>query len=249
MRHSALSIALSSLVVSLATAHSPLVHAEETTDTPAAPVWGGSAELGTIATTGNTETSSLNGKFALNRDGTQWDFNSKLEALRSEEDDVTSKEKYYGSVQFDRKFSEHSYIAITADQERDRFSGYTYQSTASVGYGYRLVHTDVQHLDIEAAPGYRRDKLQDSGKIDEEDIIRLALKYGWKINDGTTFTQTANADLGAGNSIYKTETGLQSQLNGALATKLTYKVKYVDDVPEDTKNTDTEFGVTLVYSF
>ncbi|MBQ0780103.1 MAG: DUF481 domain-containing protein, partial [Thalassolituus oleivorans] len=45
------------------------------------------------------------------------------------------------------------------------------------------------------------------------------------------------------------ETGLQSQINGSLATKLTYKVKYVEEVPADKENTDSEFGVTLVYSF
>ena len=243
MRNHTLSLAFSGVVLMLS-----LPGQAEESATSAA-TWGGAAELGTIATTGNTETSSLNGKFALKRDGQQWDFSSKLDALRSEEDGVTSKEKYFGSVQFDRKFSEHSYLAIQADQERDRFSGFTYQTTASIGYGYRLLHTEFRHLDIEAAPGYRRDKVKATDVIDEEDIIRLGMKFGWKINAGTTFTQTANADLGGSNSIYKTETSLQSQLNGSLATKLTYKVKYVDKVPDENKNTDTEFGVTLVYSF
>ena len=257
MRQLPLSKPLSVLLLSVSPFIALNVHSDNATatgapglaSTPKAPLWSGAAELGTIATTGNTDTSSLNGKFALHRDGVLWDFSGKLDALRSQEGNVTSKEKYYGSVQFDRKFSEYSYIAISADQERDRFSGFTYQTTASVGYGYRLVHTDFHHLDLEAAPGYRRDNLKGTGRVDEEGIIRLALKYGWKINPGTTFIQTANADMGEANSIYRTETGLQSQLNGSLATKLTYKVKYVDDVPEDTKNTDTEFGVTLVYSF
>ena len=252
MRYSVFSITLPGVVASFATLYASCVYSD---DIPAPvspeplPAWGGSAELGTNTATGNTDTSSRNGVFSINRKGMAWDFIGRLDALYSEDEGVASKEKYYGSLQFNRKFSEHSYVAITVDQDRDRFSGYTYQTTASVGYGYRLVHTDLQHLDIEAAPGHRRDKLQDSQKVDEEDIIRLALKYSWKINEGTTFTQTANADLGEGNTIYKTETGLQSQLNGSLATKLTYQIKYVDDAPDDNKNTDTEFGVTLVYSF
>lgn len=218
-------------------------------ETPPLPVWSGAAELGTIATTGNTETSSLNGKFSLARDGEEWDVSGKLEALSSHEDGVSSKEKYYGAVQVDRKFTEHSYVAINADQERDRFSGFTSQTTASIGYGYRVIDSETRYLDLEAAPGYRRDKLKETGDVEEEGIARLAIKFGWTINAGVSFTQTANADLGQKNSTYKTETGLKSQINGALATKLTYKVKYVDDVPEDNKNMDTEFGVTLVYSF
>ena len=59
----------------------------------------------------------------------------KLEALTSEEDGVKSKEKYSALTQFDRNFTEHSYMAIVAQQERARFSGYTYQSTVSVNYG------------------------------------------------------------------------------------------------------------------
>ena len=250
MRRFSSPIVFSSFLIPLTTVSAMSAHADdEQISEPAVPVWSGKAELGTNTATGNTETSSRSGKLALKRKSSVWDFSGKLEALYSEDDRVASKEKYYGSLQFDRKFSEHSYLAITVDQERDRFSGYTYQSTASLGYGYRLLNTDSQHLDVEAAPGYRRDKYQDSGKTEEEDIIRLALKYNWKISAAATFTQEANADLGEGNSIYKTETGLQSQLNGSLAMKLTYKVKYVDDVPEDTENTDTEFGVTLVYGF
>ena len=104
-------------------------------------------------------------------------------------------------------------------------------------------------LDLEAGPGYNRDKLENSGKIKDQGIARLALKYGWEINKGTVFTQTASAEMGGDNSTYKSETGLKSQINGSLATKLTYKIKYVDQVPEENKNLDKEFGVTLVYSF
>ncbi|MFK4753083.1 DUF481 domain-containing protein [Oceanobacter antarcticus] len=225
-------------------AHSQASDAEKTP-----PFWGGAAELGSITTSGNTETSSLNGKFALWRKGIDWDTNYRLEALTSEEDGTVSKETYYGSVQFDRNFGEHSYLAIHADQERARFSGFTYQSTVSIGYGYRVIELDTMKLDLEAGPGYNRDKLENSGEIKDQGIARLVLKYGWKINKGTVFTQTASAEMGGDNSTYKSETGLKSQINGSLATKLTYKIKYVDQVPEENKNLDKEFGVTLVYSF
>ncbi len=216
---------------------------------PEFPIWGGSAELGTIRTSGNTDTSSINGKFAVKRDGELWDSSLKLDALTSKEDGVTSKEKYRGTVQFDRNFSEHSYLAIVGDEERDRFSGFEYQATLSAGYGYRAIHEQNMELDLEAGPGYRRDKLKETDEINEEVIARLVARYHWTIQKGVEFIEEFSAELGESNSIYKSETGLKSQINGSLATKLTYKVKYVDKVPAESENTDTEFGVTLVYSF
>ncbi len=215
----------------------------------AEPAWDGAAELGTIFTSGNTDTQSINANFMAKRTGEVWDTTVKLEALTSEEDGVKSKEKYGALTQFDRNFTEHSYLAIVAQQERARFSGYTYQSTASINYGYRVLNNDTMELDLEAGPGYRRDKLKETGEIQDEAIARLALAYSWNIREGVSFIENFTAEVGSDQSIYKSETGLQSQLSGSLASKLTYKVKHVDEVPEGTENTDTEFGVTLVYSF
>ena len=211
--------------------------------------WSGGAELGTIFTSGNTDTQSINGNFNAKHTGDVWDSMVKLEALTSKEDDVTSKEKYSVFTQFDRNFTERSYLAIVAQQERARFSGYTYQTSASVNYGYRAIKQDNMQLDLEAGPGFRRDKLKENDEIEEGAIARLALNYSWTISEGVKFIEIFSAEMGSDQSVYKSETGLQSQLSGSLATKLTYKVKYVEEVPAETENTDSEFGVTLVYSF
>ncbi|WP_221792980.1 DUF481 domain-containing protein [Oceanobacter mangrovi] len=235
------------LLVSLLTAAAAAQASDEAPKQP--PFWQGFAELGTIATSGNTDTSSLNAKFGAARKGIQWDSNYKLTALTSREDGDASKETYFASMQFDRKLSERSYIAIHAQQERARFSGFVYQSSASVGYGYRLIKNEKHELSLEAGPGYSRNKVEDTNVIEDEGIARLVADYHWNINKGTFFMQNLTAELGQENSTYTSETGLKSQLNGSLATKLTYTVSYVDKVPEGNKTTDTEFGVTLVYSF
>jgi len=213
------------------------------------PAWTGSAELGSIMTSGNTDTQSLNGGFTANHKGGDWEQTVRFDALTSKEDGETSKEKYSLLGQLDRNFTEHQYAAIVAQQERARFSGYTYQTTVSLNYGYRVLNNDDMKLDLEAGPGYRRDKLKETDEIEEEAIGRLALDYSWVISEGTKFIELMTAEIGSNNSVYKSETGLQSQLQGNLATKITYKIKHVDEVPADTENTDREFGVTLVYSF
>lgn len=235
-------------LMSMLLAGSATLPALASTDASPSP-WSGFAELGSIWTSGNTDTTSINGKFELNHKGTDWASKLRLEALTSEEDNVTSKEKYNALVQFDRSFSTRSYLAIVGQQERDRFSGFEYQGTGSVGYGYRAIEEERMKLHLEAGPGYRRERVKSSGEVNDEAVVRLALSYHWTIRDGVEFIEEFSADMGDENSIVRSETGLKSQINGSLATKLTYKVKYVDRVPVDTENTDTEFGVTLVYSF
>jgi putative salt-induced outer membrane protein YdiY len=234
-------ILISTLLVAAGTAFA----AEETPQSP----WGGSAELGFIDTSGNTDTRSTNGAFELKHIGKNWDKFLKLSALTSEEENVTSKEKYNAAIKLDRNFSEHSYLAIDATQERDRFSGFDYQSVFSVGYGYRVIKEEKMNLSLEAAPGYRRDKLKESGDVNEDSILHLAANFDWEISEGVSFIEEFTADIGEDNSTYKSETGLKSKIIGALATKITYKVKYVEEVPDENENTDRELGIAFVYSF
>ena len=215
----------------------------------AANVWSGAVELGSIQTSGNTSTSSITGAFDLARDGEAWDSKYRLTALTSKDNGVISKEKYTGSLQFDRNFSDTAYLAIVGNQERDRFSGFEYQSTAAIGYGHRIIDRENMKLHAEAGPGYRREKIKETGDIDDEAIGRIAVNFSWTISDGVGFFEEFTADMGDQNSTYRSETGLKTRINGSLATRISYKAKYVDKVPEENKNTDTEFGVTLVYSF
>lgn len=213
------------------------------------PIWNGTAELGSIRTTGDTDTSNFSGKFSILRKGEFWDSGLKLSVLTSKEDGETSKERYEGTLTLDHKFTEHHYLASSASYEFDRFSGYDYQTLISLGYGYRLTNTDEHHLDLEVGPGYRYDKLKADNEIEEETVLRLAGKFFWQLNEAVQFDQLLSVNTGSQRTIWLSETGLKSQINGSLATKINYRVDYTDVVPEDAANTNTEFEVTLAYSF
>ena len=217
-------------------------------NTPAEAIWSGNAELGFIETTGNSDTQSLNGKFSLVRDKQPLKTALKLEALSSRENGNTSNEKYAGSLKFDYTLDEYDYVTSLLTYEDDRFSGYEYQSTFTLGYGYRAWSSDRGNLDFEAGPGYRRNVLED-GEVEDEAVGRLGLNLLVKIGDNAEFTEVFSVEGGDTNVIYKSDMGLKSTLVGQLAMKINYQVKYTETVPEDTENTESQFGVTLVYSF
>ncbi len=216
---------------------------------PSFPKWKGAAELGSIRTTGNTNTSSINATLNLKRKARVWDLVLNLDALTSKEDDVTSKERYKGTLDLNRKFTRHHYLATTLSYEFDRFSGYDYQTLYSIGYGYRLINNRRHYLDAEIGPGYRYDQREDNSGAEEETVLRLAGKYFWKIQKGVEFDQMLSVNTGSQKTTWRSESSLKSRINGSLATRISYHWDYTDTVPSDSKHTNSEFGVTLVYNF
>ena len=216
---------------------------------PVIPQWSGAAELGFINTAGNTDTSSINAKLNVQRKAAVWDYGLRLTALTSEEDDVTSKERYKGTLDLDRNFTPHQYLATTFSYESDRFSGYDYQVLLSVGYGYRLINEGYRYFDVEIGPGYRYDKLEDGNGVEEETVLRIMGKYFWKIRDGVGLHQRLSVNTDSHKTTWSSDTGLKSQINGSLAMKINYSWDYTNDVPVNTERTNTEFAITLVYGF
>lgn len=223
------------------------VHAEDTRSVNWH--WEGTAELGSIKTTGNTDTSSVNAKLDLAGKTPRWEYALQLSALTSKEDDETSKERYKGTLGIDRKFNQHHYLATTLAYEFDRFGGYDYQTLLSLGYGYRLLNRSDRWLDVEAGPGYRYDRLKDDTDTEEEMLMRFLAKFFWQIQKGVELNQKLSINTDSQKTTWRSESGLKSQINGSLATKISYQWEFTDDVPPDTENTNSEFAVTLVYSF
>ena len=241
------------LLPSLSLAENVNTPSEANTGASATATWSGNAELGFIQTSGNSDTQSFNGKFNLVRELDPTVMSLKLEALSSEEEGTSSKERYLSELKYDYSLGEFSYVTSILLYEDDRFNGYQYQSTLAIGYGYRAWHGEQGELDLEVGPGYRRNALEVSNengsKIEEETIGRASLNLLIKISDNAEFTETLTVEGGDSKVVYKSDMGIQSTLIGQLAMKINYQIKHTSNVPEDKKKTDSLVGVTLVYSF
>lgn len=207
------------------------------------------AELGSIFTTGNTDTESINAKLTLAYQKNDWQTKLNLSALSSKDSDVTSAEKYGLGAQINYSSSEVSYIASVLDLQKDRFSGFDYRSTLSINYGRRLIKNDKLLWNIEAGPGYRRDQLETEDEVADEAVLRLANTVEWSVSDNAKLAQRLTSEIGESNSTIRAETSLTNQINGSLATKITYTINYVSDAPEGSEEKDSELGITLVINY
>jgi len=220
-----------------------LAHAEPPSDQ-----WKSTVELGFVTTSGNTETETLNVKASTATNRTKWRHKLSATVLRASDASQTTAEKYSLNGKSDYKLTDPAYLFVTLNYDDDKFSGYDYQATEAVGYGWRVIEDKTLQLDLEAGPGARQSRLN-NGQSDTEGLLRLAATLDWQISDSSKFGEALSIEAGEDSTISKSETTLSSQVSDSLSMKLTLLLKHNSDVPPGVDKSDTQTSATLVYSF
>lgn len=224
--------------------------AEDTPETP----WTGEGELGLTLTTGNTEIRNLATKLAVGYKLPLWEHTLKLNALRAEDDTELTAESYGLKLQsnYDLFKEEEKYLFGKFRYEKDRFSGYEYQSSLLFGYGHRVFDTEDRGLKLEAGIGIGHHQInffEQAQDADQQVIGYVGLNYRQKIGAHSEFTQELKVEGGSENVYSESLSGFKVSVTQKVALKLSLLVKNNSDVPLDTEKTDTVTAVTLVYGF
>lgn len=220
---------------------------------PAAPAepespWSGKATLGYLATSGNTENSTLNTGFEVGYTKGKWDHLLNAKAINASENKVTTAEAYAAGWKSERNITDHDFIFGRLNYISDRFSGYATQFSQTVGYGRRLIDTDKHKLNAEIGGGARQSELQD-GTSENETVLRGGIYYKWHFSETALFSQDLTVEGGELNTLLISVTELSAQLVGDLALVASYTIKSNSDVPPLTEKTDTYTALSLEYSF
>ncbi|MEJ2682625.1 MAG: DUF481 domain-containing protein [Gammaproteobacteria bacterium] len=224
--------------------------AEEQQDASNPTNWGGEGEFGFAVTKGNTDTQNFNVGINLQQVLKQWENTYGFDSLNESQEDQSSAERYTVNLQSNRKVSESNFILGTVTYEDDRFSGFDYEATASLGIGRRLIDMDGMQLDVEVGPGHRTTKATTEDHARDESILRTAMKFRYDLSETARFVQTITSTAGDDRSVTKSDTALSAQIVGNLAMKVTFTVKY-NSAPAEVENVKKDSGsaITLVYKF
>ena len=214
----------------------------------------GEAELGLVVTTGNSATENLNTKLKLTKASGEWLHEANLGALSSSNEDQatgedeTTAEKYFINYKADRTLDEHSYLYGVTTYEDDRFSGFEYQATAGVGYGYKVIAEEDKTLSVELGPGYRINSIE--GASNENEVtLRVGEKFSWQFSDNAELNQYLTVEGGEDNTISNLGVGIKSMLNGTLSLRVGIDLKHTENPVVDKDDIDTETYATIGYSF
>lgn len=222
----------------------PVLAQEEGEEGP----WSGTATLGYLATSGNTENSNLNSGFSLGYTSGRWAHLLTTKAIHSAENDQTTAEAYELGWKSEFSINDSDYLFGRVDWRKDRFSSYDSQTSETVGYGRRLIDREFHKLNAEIGAGARQSDLID-GTSENEFVVRGGMDYTWTISDTSEFVQTLTAEAGDTNTYLESITALKARLIGKLALVASYTVKHNTDVVALTEKTDTYSALTLEYAF
>jgi putative salt-induced outer membrane protein len=216
-------------------------------DAPESP-WSGKATLGYLATSGNTENTTLNSGFEVGYKAGQWAHLLDAAAINASENEITTAEAYALGWKSERNLSDKDFLFGRLNWRKDAFGGFDTQFSQTLGYGRRLVDADKHKLNAEIGAGARQSELQDGTKEDET-IFRGGLYYKWQFSETAAFRQDLTVEGGDENTYTESVTAISAKLLGDLALVASYTIKNNSDVPLLTEKTDTYTALSLEYTF
>jgi putative salt-induced outer membrane protein len=233
--------------------------------------WDVEVELGAIATSGNTQTTSLHTKLDIKHNLTKFK-NEYIVSSLFKEDEVTqddnskvkekTADKYLLSVksayQLAASDEDRSYLFGFASYTHDKFGSYRAYETIALGYGDWFYSNEKVNWFVEAGPGYfRGEKVLESDDIsapylyetEQGALLRVATQLEWKVTQTAVFKQIISVETGSDNTRSLSETSLAASISNAMQMKFSFAVANDSKVAPGKEKTDTTTSATIVYRF
>ena len=166
--------------------------------------WSTAAELGAIATSGNTVGASITGKIDARQELDDWSnqyiFTGYFKEDEKNLDDgdkirVRSAERFSVSAKAAYKLLDRSEkLFVLGSHVDDKFGAYTTFSTMAIGHSSQWYKSPDATIDIELGPGYFNGT-RASGESESGFTVRGAAALKWKLSTSALFSQTVSVEL------------------------------------------------------
>ncbi|MES3023737.1 MAG: DUF481 domain-containing protein [Pseudomonadota bacterium] len=220
--------------------------------------WNTSAELGAIATSGNTEGASLTGKIDARQESENWTNQyiltgyfkeDKRKSANGESKRVRSAQRVSASAKAAYKMmKDGKKLFVLGSHVKDRFGAYTEYNSLAIGHSTRMFKEQDNVIELEVGPGYSSGT-RAAGTTESGFTIRGAAALRWRLSPSAMFTHTSSVERGTSNVHSSAEASLSTKINGTMQMKASVVARNDTNVPKGKENTDTQTSVTLVYSF
>lgn len=134
------------------------------------------------------------------------------------------------------------------EYEDDAFSGFDYQLSENAGIGYQLIKPDPVSLAIEAGPGFRISKREDTGTTGTEGTFRVGEVFGWQISENSELTNESSMTFGEERTITESTTALTTSIAENLSARIAYEVRNNSEPQPNREKTDTTLRASVIYT-
>ena len=219
--------------------------------TNAPPKWTGSASLGFILTSGNSDTLLFSSKVLASR---KWDKRNELDlgadATYGEQEDEKNNELIHGFAQYNRLFTERWFGYIRLDALHDDIADVDYRITFGPGVGYYFIKNERTLLRGETGPAVVFEK--QGGEDDTYLTWRLAERFEHKLTQTTKIWQSFEILPEVGewdNYIVNAEAGIDVAINNKWSLKAYVQDTYDHEPAEGRLKNDVKVVTALGYTF
>jgi putative salt-induced outer membrane protein len=199
-------------------------------------------------TTGNTSSTDLGAGLKLNDKIGAWGVGAVLSADYGKLAGITTKERYFGSLQGTRDLSPRAYLVVRLSDEMDKFSGYNSRIFSGAGAGYKLAVGPKIFWVLEAAPGYRVDSLVGAGSTSSF-ALHGSSKLKYMFNPAVSFTNDSDVNYAKISTQIVNAAGITAKLGAKLAARVSYEYRHESSPLPGKVADDTATRLSLVYGF
>ncbi len=208
----------------------------------------GELTAGIALQSGNTDSTEYHLGAKGEQELNDWRHHFEAAAYNSKRNGVRNDEEYRLGFGSDWKINERDYLYGQIGYVNDRFAGFNYRISESIGVGRRWIDDGIYLLDTRIGPGFRHTKFT-SGDKEDSWVILGGLLAGWKINENVELGEDATVEYSPDGTIFNSSTFLKSKLSEALAFKAGFDVEHRTEVLSGTEKTDTRTTAGIVYGF
>jgi putative salt-induced outer membrane protein len=243
-----------------AVATTPVFAQEPEAEEAPEPAWVGSLGLSWVATSGNTDTSSIGADFALDRKPEPWGLSLAARGTRADDQGVKTAENFLVSGRAVRALGKRWEAFAGLAWARDPFAGFDSQTVASAGATYKALESERHLLTFDGgltytwedqispaapAPTLTTDSIDFAGGL-------LGLTWDWKIGKTSKLSQRLvllpNFDDTDDWRLHSL-TAIEAAVNEWLALRFGYDVRHRNQPIGDADSTDTTSTASVVFNF
>ena len=219
------------------------------------PPWSGEVSAGVTRTSGNSKSSTMNGKVQVVHASERWRNTSDAQGNNTRTtdpvtgEDVRTAERYLLGNKTDFNFTEHDYAFLALEWEKDLYGPVRERSSETVGYGRKILTGPTHLLEAELGAGSRQTEENGTGDKQTDAIGRGRIAYKWNFSETSYFGETLKAESGKSNTLTESVTELRLSLVGKLFALASYTARNNSDVPPGAKKTDTITSLSLGWTF
>lgn len=233
------------------------------------------SELGFNATSGNTETTSLNLDAKGEKNWGRHALIASIDGQYAENNDIESKNKFAAELNYDYVLTHRLSFNYLTGYKDDKFSRFDYQIYTGPGAKYLVFKDNIHNLQVDGNLLYAKDSIATQNFDADGDLIkypnpdgiptvtsipsyteqyaayRLKGVYERRLSNNLLFGQELSyrsSFKDQSNFFVYSKTGVSSKLSTFFSAGMSYKIDYVNN-PGDKENTDTTLTANLIMDY